>query len=206
VELNESQFKKIWAASHEIMLKMKLSHKLRIYYVKKNQAEASVVLEGNTIYLLLSRGMITYSQHNFKDVESIIGHEFGHVCQGDSKILLIGKNTIQIPLIMSVASWIFLKFGDYTALTGMFRLQQDLGGSWFILFYCWLFVVQRREAEYLADVASIIFVENSTIKDIIEKSVPQSGNLNYPSKSRRLAFIQKSLEKYNSMSQPFPVF
>jgi Zn-dependent protease with chaperone function len=192
VELNEKQFPKIWAACYQLMQKMHLSQQLKVYYVKKEAVEASVITKGNIIYLLLSRGMISHSHKKFKDVESIIGHELGHVRQKDARIMLMSKKVISVLVeLMFVGLLIgmlfsFLGWGDPTL--GKQMLAPTL--------IYWLFITHRRHAEYLADMASIIFVEKSTIGELIELQMSGNGTFSYPSRSARTSYINRIKLKF----------
>lgn len=190
VLLRENQFPAIRECCHQLMEKMDLGgYTLFIYYVKTDAFEASVLADEQEINLLLSRSLITYYQSNPKDVESILGHEFGHVYQGDTKMLLVNRTSIQIPGIIGTISAAILALGIIISLIQGNGLPQ-VSGNILIVFYYWTLVGQRREAELLADLASLAFVENSTIEGLIDKYMPKYGTFNYPSNLQRLNFLK----------------
>lgn len=195
VQLREDQFKKIWSSCYTFMSKMNLQYALKIYYVKIDSFEASVVLEDEVVYLFLSRNLISYSHNHYEDVEAIIGHEFGHVVQGDTRMMIVTRKAVEIPAIIGTISAIITAVMMIGALLAGKELVEVSLSAMLVVNY-WQLVFLRRSAEHLSDMASLAFTEKTTIRSIIEKYIPEKRTLQYPSKSQRLMFINKLLNKY----------
>ncbi|WP_343663109.1 M48 family metalloprotease [Chryseobacterium mucoviscidosis] len=194
-EINNETHKGIWEMCHKTMDQINLRKlRLKIYYMKTNTVDAHITLENNTVHLFLSRGIISHSYHSSKDVESILGHEFGHICQGDSKLFLITKRAFGLPiflnnlqLILNLALTVLVIFFAPGGL-GACIAQLIL-----LLIYRRLytgFSRLRKESEFLADSCSLIFIENSQIAKIVENYLPDIDSPNYPSRKERLKNIE----------------
>lgn len=196
IELNEKQFPDLWRACYKILGSMGLNLPLRIFYAKRDQIEASVILEDNTINLLLSRGIISYSGKNFKHVESIIGHELGHVYQGDTYYMIISRNVSRVPAMLTVLSLVI------TILTVSDSNDKPTISLMGLLNYWHIFnlyvglIKHRKKAEYLADMASLTFVKDSAIKELVSSYMPKRSTLSYPSANQRTAFLDKWIRKF----------
>ena len=195
IEINTGIYNEIWRVCNEIVEKLDLGNlKLKIYYLKTNSIEAHITLEKGIIHLFLSRGLISHSHNHFKEFESILGHEFGHIVQGDSKLFLITKKAFGLPILLndirlclSVVATIFLLFFapremDSTLTTVVISLI-------YRRFYTG-FNRLRKESEFLADICSLIIIEKSQITKIIEDYLPDINSPNYPSKKERLKSIE----------------
>lgn len=200
LKLNRQQFPNIWAMCDSIMTSMNIDpHTLEIYYVKNSAFEAHVRLEDNTIYLFLSRGAVSHANVNSIELKSVLGHEFGHVLQRDTKMLLANKRLITIPGIISIAMLLFCYLSVFFNLRA-FSAPEYFQSLWMTILFLNM-LNKRQDAEYLADTASKVFVENSVMEDVIEKYVPQKGTLSYPSKKERLEQLKQNIERFTSTEQ-----
>lgn len=197
VRLKEDQFPDIWNISYSLMGKMGLRHyTLVMYYAKKDAINASVMLEGNTVYLVLTRGLTTIHRDRPKDVESILAHEFGHVYQGDTRMLYVNRRSIQIPAIIgTVLVIVNIIIALCLWLKGQPLEIPKVTPSSILILHYWHLVYLRKEAEYLSDMASMIFVQESSLPEIIEKYFPDHATFNYPSSSQRIRFIELITKK-----------
>ena len=190
-EINSNQLPFIWSICKNLIEAMRLdSYSLRIIYIKSDFFEAYTVLEDEYIYLFLSRGFITHAEQNMKNIESILGHEFGHVLLGDNKSFLSKKKFMFIPVIFIIMQYLLVML-FYTQMPSMESISVDL----FIILTLHSILKERKNSEYLADIASIIFVENSNIKNIINSMVPDVVTFDYPSSSMRIQFIDSVLSR-----------
>jgi len=194
VEINLEDYKEIGDICNAIIDKLGLKGlKLKMYYVKTNRIEAHITLEGGKAHLFLSRGLISYSHHALKEVESILGHEFGHIVQGDSKLFLITKRAFRFPIVINNIQLVLtLVLVVLTFMADHRQAGAGLTQLTIVLFYRWLYSGVnkfRKEAEFLADLCSVIFIENSQIATIIKNYLPDIQSPNYPSKKERLGRI-----------------
>jgi hypothetical protein len=191
VNLRTEQFPHLWGICTELRKKMALeNYGLNIFYLKSNTLEAHVTVEKNEIFLILSRGLISYSHNNLKETESIIAHEFGHVAQGDNKIGLIAKKTIQIPAIIGTVSFVIMALFMVVTLFEGGNFTTSGGSAIVIVSNYWMLVRSRKSSEFLADMASYIFVQHSKIENLIADFMPEKGSFTYPSRNERLKSIE----------------
>ncbi|MDL2141963.1 M48 family metalloprotease [Flavobacterium tructae] len=195
IELNQENYKEIWNICYEIIEKLDLSKlKLKIYYIKTNDIEAHITLEKGVVHLFLSRALISHSHHYPKELESILGHEFGHIVQGDSKLFLITKKAFRLPIFLNDMR---LCFGIFLALFLFFFSSRQVETAVSIIVISLIyrriytgFNRLRKESEFLADLCSLIIIEKSEIIKIVNDYIPESNSPNYPSKKERLKSIE----------------
>lgn len=204
VEINKDLYREIWDVCYGLMSKLNLKEiDLKIYYVKTNAIDAHITLEGSTAHLFLSRSLISHSHNSLKEFESILGHEFGHIYQGDSKLFLITKNVFEIPLaINSILLGLNCILIIFAIPNGVDACIPILSRIIILLLYHRLFKGMGRlrvEAELLADLCSLIIVQDSQITKIVKKYLPEHISDNYPSKTARLECIEIAAKQMNTL-------
>ncbi|NLR77112.1 M48 family metalloprotease [Chitinophaga eiseniae] len=194
VYLERSDFKPIWQFIDEALLKMELDHyNVQLCYFKTNALEAHVSVKDETITLYLSRGLINLFSTNVLYFKSILFHELGHVLQKDKKLLQISNRIFWFPAILFVIAFLISAFNGnfFKSYVGMFGI--------IFLSFSRLFL-KRRNAEMLADTAALAYLENTSIKDVIQKIFTPKISIWYPTQQERLLNIEGRLAKNKLVS------
>lgn len=189
VYLEESDFKPIWHFINEALQKMQLNdYKIQLCYFKTNLLEAHVSVKDETITLYLSRGLINLFSTSPMYFKAIIFHELGHVFQKDRKFLQISNRIFWFPAILFVIAFLISAFNG-----NFFKPYIGMFGIIFLSFSRLL--LKRRNAEMLADTASLAYLENTSIKDVIQKIITPKVSVWYPTQQERLLNIEGKLAK-----------
>ncbi len=194
---SEDDFPEVWALAVDLRKRMSLEkYSLKMYYIRSSDVGCFVNVDRHQIHLFVSRGFVANMDIAPKDCESILAHEFGHVYQGDNKLFLVNKAVITIPaVIIIITGFISVLLSAIIFASGN-GVPNFTGGINFIYVFTLISLTQKKtEAEYLADLASIVFVENSTIANVISKfSSPLPKK--YSMKNLRLINLERTLSKF----------
>lgn len=194
VKLNREQFKHIWNIIDNLVEKMELDkYEISLYLLKNNSYEAHVSKTNNTVNLYISRNLVSYYSQDQDEFKAIIAHELGHVFQRDTRLLILSGKILVLPtiLVLIAALYIYLTLGSNSLrFVGFFGL---------IIFTFSKIVIRRQKAENLADTASIIFLEKTSIISALQKFVSNNDSFWYPSKAERINFIETTLKKFKKI-------
>jgi Zn-dependent protease with chaperone function len=192
-KLERTQLVSLWNIVDEIMQKADLAdYDVEIYYLKINTPEAHVNRADKLVTLYLSRGLIASVSDKKGYLESVIGHEIGHVRQKDTRLTIINSTSFIAPVMVII---LFAVIGVF-----LFGINDArAGGTAVMMISSFVFFIQKRtDAEYLADIGSIVFTRNFTIAKVIEELVAQKTKTGYPSKAARIVNINNVLKKFGS--------
>lgn len=187
-KLDRNSFKGIWELTDDLTHKMQIKKNVEIYFLQINSFEAHVSKSKSCIKLYLSRSLISFYSQDKEKFKAIIAHEFGHVLQNDTLLLLIGVKSLRTISNLSVVGCIlgFLTGSD-TKIVFLYYLLS--------LVYYKGFKVMRHRAEYLADVASACYLGNRVIIDVLNLSDAKTDPY-YPSKEERIEYINNSVNRF----------
>jgi hypothetical protein len=193
IQLRQNQFRDVWRICNNLADKIGLSHyTMNIYLLKDNSFTAATFVRKKTIHLILSRNIFSESEQNIKEVESLIGHEFGHALLKDSKILLANRKLFSLFFVIAsitAVNSLFLNF----SLTYIAQLS-------FILSTYKETIFNRNYSEHLADLTSLLYVQDSKIISLIHNLPDSENNLLYPDKHARLAFLEKQISIFRKQT------
>jgi hypothetical protein len=202
----------IYAQLTELCIIMNIDFsQLRIWKVISQQAYPSVEEDDSGIvHLVLPPNFFLLAQQEPSKSKAILAHELGHVLQADSKLFLITEtylsiiNKIFIPLIV-----VGIAFRFYLILFS--NMSNELAGNeWFYLGFLFDVVVisflvdgfnkitqARKQSEFLADTAALLYTGNKSIVDILKNLKDREKNSIHPDKQARLDHINKIISDHN---------
>ncbi|SHL34843.1 M48 family metalloprotease [Flavobacterium chilense] len=189
-KLTRDSFNGIWLTIDELASSMNIQSKsINIYYLHTNSFEAHVLKKDNKILLYLTRNIVSFYSQDKEKFKSIIAHELGHILQNDSRFMLVGLNLMIIPtLLVFIGGFLLLVSG--TSL----ELFSSFGGIIFLTFF--KFVTKRKESEFLADTASLCYLESTHILEVIEASEVTTAKFFYPTKNERVVYLNNVIKRF----------
>lgn len=199
IKLNKSQFLELWEMAKQLLDRMNLNnYQLKIYYIKSSSIGCFVNEDRQQIFLFISRGFVANMDIAPKDCESILAHEFGHVYQGDGNLFFVNKNLLTVPGVLVIISSIIVAIVALISVVSGAGLPKLLGGINFVYVFTLITLNNKKtEAENLADLASLAYVENSTIKSVINNfSELTIKNIKYSNKTARLLYLEKAIAQF----------
>lgn len=190
-KLDRNLFKGVWVTVDELVSAMNLQKEdISIYYLHSNSFEAHVLKKANNVSIYLTRNIISFYSQDKEKFKAILAHELGHVLQNDTRFLLVGVNTLIIPAILVAIGGVSLMITG-TSL-GLFSA---FGGIVILTFA--KFFSKRRESEYLADTASLCFLQNENILNVIHTASNETNGLFYPTKTDRINYLNNVIKKFS---------
>ncbi|MBA4850932.1 M48 family metalloprotease [Emticicia sp. BO119] len=188
--LDRNSFQSLWSLIDDLSQSMSLNMNVQLFYLQENNFEAHILKEKDNINLFLSRKMISFYSQDLQKFKVILAHEFGHVIQGDTKFLLSGVQSLRKSFIISYIGFII------AYIIGLeYGASAVLAITSFI--YYSIFRKRRHEAEYLADIASVCYLQNKTIAEVLELSIIKDTPF-YPTKMKRLSNLYNTLHRFQT--------
>ncbi|MBA4850931.1 M48 family metalloprotease [Emticicia sp. BO119] len=189
-KIDRNSFQSIWTSIDYIAKSMNIDMPVNLYYLQENNFEAHVINNEEHIDLFLSRQMISFHSQDIDKFQAIIAHEFGHVIQGDTKFLLSSVYSLRKSFVISIIGLIvtFLIGIDFWSFVAL---------SVASFFFYTNFVERRHKSEYLADIASLCYLQNDKILDVLNLSVTKDSPY-YPTKIQRINNLNKILHRFQS--------